>query len=523
MAHDGMIAVVDALFQPAALIDSKGRVQHANAAATARFGLQPALTCHEVLHRREARCAECPLDDVCATHAVQTCCFDRDGVRLGLRLAPLYDGLVLATLAEASPLAGLQDQLSRAGRLAGLGTLAAGVAHEFNNVLAAIQGRAEIIVRSASTAPPLVSECARAIVRHSRRGAEIIDQINSLAATRPVRPVAVRWEDVLEEVLTSLAPWLAEENITVARDYTARRAVSADVGQVHQLVLNVLQNARDAIRPQGQGTIRVGTRDLVDGVALDIADTGMGMDELTRHRLFEPFYSTKGLSERRADLGTGLGLGLGLAIVHGVVRAHDGRIEVASTPGRGTRLTVVFPATLEPVEFGRSAPVAVDAAPHTLRVTVVDDDPDVTETISLALATRGGTALQVNDGQRAVEACVEVEADVILIDRFLRPLDGLNVLREIRRRGVQTPAVLLSGRRADEDPELLRSLGVRRRLQKPVGLAELFAAIDEACAGAAGAEGPGGTTPAVSGAGGAAPAVSGAGGTDPARGGPGNG
>jgi hypothetical protein len=747
MPDDRTIRVVDALYQPALLLDAAGRVAHANAAAAARFGLQPDSTCHGALHGRDAPCLDCPMPAARERREPRTCFLDQNGVRLGVRLVALDDGLCLATLAEAVPIerlpgdsrdllqaildsasdvviacnrdhivefvnrafvertglpaaaligrnfrdvwrpfvglpweeleervlvrgevfrlhdveyqgiggntvwinltfsprrdaAGaivgsvttinylteqrrlavqlaeserryqalfesapvglsiigadrrirlanstathifghpqefvghlidefiapedrtrvlvdfgraiatgrphpegndftavgsdgerrqihvrlgevryqgercalvalvdvtevrrLQEQLSRAERLAGLGGLAAGVAHEFNNVLAAIQGRAEIITRNAGEAAPLVGDCARAIVRHSRRGADIIAQINSLVATRPVRPVALRWEDVLEDVLASLAPRLAEEKIAVERDYAARRAVSADAGQVHQLVLNLLQNARDAIRPQGAGTIRVGTRDLPDGVALDIADTGAGMDEVTRHRIFEPFFTTKGGADRRGDraTGPGLGLGLGLAIVHGVVRAHEGRIEISSTPGQGTRLTVVFPATLEPAEFGRSVPVALDAAPRTLRVTVVDDDSDVTEMIALALTTRGCKAFEINDGRRAVEGLVEIEADVILIDRLMPPVDGLDVLREIRRRGVQTPAVLLSGRRADEDPDVLRALGVRRRMEKPVGLVDLFTAIDDACgAPAPGGAGPGGAPP----------------------------
>jgi two-component system, cell cycle sensor histidine kinase and response regulator CckA len=401
----------------------------------------------------------------------------------------------LVAMVDVTELRRLQEQLSRAERLAGLGSLAAGVAHEFNNVLAAIQGRAEIIAQSARDAAPVVDDCARAIVRHSRRGAEIIAQINSLVGTRPVRPVAVRWEDVLEDVLASLAPRLAEDKITVARDYQATRPVSADAGQVHQLILNLLQNARDAIRPQGRGTIRVGTRDVSDGVALDITDSGVGMDEVTRHRLFEPFFTTKGSADRRAersaDLGLGLGLGLGLAIVYGVVRAHDGRIEVASTPGHGSRITVIFPASVAPADFGRSVPVRLAAAPRTLRVIVVDDDADVTEMISLALTTRGCKAIEINDGRRAVDGCVEIAADVIIIDRVMPPVDGLDVLREVRRRGVQTPALLLSGRRADEDPELLRELGVRRRLEKPIGLADLFAAVDEASGAADGVVGGG--------------------------------
>jgi two-component system cell cycle sensor histidine kinase/response regulator CckA len=377
----------------------------------------------------------------------------------------------------------LQEELDRTARLADLGILAAGVAHEFNNVLAAIQGRSEIIERCAGRDPGLVAECARALVRLSLRGAEIVEQIYSLAATRPLRPAAVRLEDLAEEALGALAPRLVDEQITVVRDYAARGAVWADSGQVQQLVLNLLQNARDAIRPLRQGTIRVLTRDLPDGVLLAIADSGIGMDEATRRRLFESFFTTKEDEARPGDLTAGLGLGLGLAIVQGVVRAHRGRIEVQSTPGQGTRIDVILPAaTGEPAPPRFASPPAGVARP--LRVVVIDDDHDVTEMIILALETRGCSGVAITDPRQAVAACAEAAADVILIDRVLPPLDGLDVLRELRRRGVTAPAVLLSGRRAEEDAALLEALGVRRRLTKPVRLVELFAAVDAAAGGA---------------------------------------
>jgi len=371
------------------------------------------------------------------------------------------------------------EQLLREEQLAALGSLAAAVAHEFNNVLAAVQGRAELIVHHADGSVPIIPDCARAIVRHCRRASRIVDQVHGVATMQAPKPTSLRWEDIAEDVLGSLAPRLAEENITVERDYKATAGVWADAGQIHQLVLNLLQNAREAIRPQGQGTIRVSTRDVDDAVAFDIEDTGTGMDEATKARIFEPFFSAKRSRSSPARQGS-LGLGLGLTIVHQVVRANNGRIEVASTPGKGTRFTIVLPRSVEPIDFGVSQPEHPLGPGRTLRVAVLDDDEDVTEMITLALATRGIRAFPLNEGHRAVERCLAVEADVLVIDRNLPPVDGLDILRELRRRGLQIPAILLSGRQSQEPAEELRLLGVVKQLTKPVGLSDLFVAIDAA-------------------------------------------
>jgi PAS domain S-box-containing protein len=371
----------------------------------------------------------------------------------------------------------LQEQLAQAEKLGSLGTLAAGVAHEFNNVLTAIQGRAEILLRQGPSS--LVSDCAHAIVRHSRRGADVIEQIASFAATRPVRPQPLRWEEVVDDVLQSLGAWLAEEHIQLERAYSATHGVLADPGQMQQVVLNLVQNARDALHPLGGGTIRLATRGGDGAVELEISDTGVGMDEAVRQRVFEPFFTTKTAGDRR-----GLATGLGLAIVYSIVRAHEGRIEVASAPGKGARFTISLPA-----HEGAAAQPGPDdrppasSGPRPLRVLVVDDDADVTEMIALALETEGCTVAAYNRPQEAVELGAAAHFDVLIVDLMMPLLDGLGVLRQLRARGCRTPALVLTGRRGAADPAELALLGVRRFLEKPVGLATLLMAVADAAAG----------------------------------------
>jgi CheY-like chemotaxis protein len=228
--------------------------------------------------------------------------------------------------------------------------------------------------------------------------------------------------------------------------------VDGDPAQLRQVVMNLITNAADAL-PEGGGEIVLRTgraapgQDGAERVLLEVADTGCGMDAETQARMFDPFFTTKFT-----------GRGLGMAAVLGIVRGHEGAIEIDSAPGRGTRITVLLPvasASREPVPAAAvplpappaaPAPATVEDAPPAT-VLVVDDDPAVCSVARRALARHGFRVLEARDGARALEVFRERQPEIsaVLLDLTMPEMGGDEVLRELRSLDPQVRVVLSSG------------------------------------------------------------------------------
>jgi signal transduction histidine kinase len=234
----------------------------------------------------------------------------------------------------------LEQTARRADKLAALGTLAAGVAHELNNPIGIISSRIEVMLMEAETQhlAPAPLEDLRVLQRHASRVARIARSLLSFARPGRGEQGPVDLNQVVEETLA-----LAERQITSA-GVTIRRGLApglppirGDAGTLQQVVLNLLKNAADAIA--GAGEIRIETRAVEHppgAVRLTVADTGAGIKPEEIPRIFDPFYTTKAR-----------GTGLGLSVSHGIVRDHGGTIDVQSQPGVGTTFVLTFPATIE--------------------------------------------------------------------------------------------------------------------------------------------------------------------------------
>lgn len=227
----------------------------------------------------------------------------------------------------------LEEQLRHADRLATIGTLAAGVAHELNEPLGGVLGLAQLAAK-ADGLPKSAAADLEKIVRAALHAREIVRKLMLFARQEPPRKTFVHLETVVREALELLAARCAQGGVVVERDFAAQLPdVVADEAQLRQVVVNLAVNAIQAM-PNG-GTLRVRAVAQKDLVALEIADDGAGMDEATRRRIFTPFFTTKDVGE---------GTGLGLAVVHGIVTSHGGTIEVESAPGRGSCFRVLLPS-----------------------------------------------------------------------------------------------------------------------------------------------------------------------------------
>lgn len=237
-----------------------------------------------------------------------------------------------------------EEALVRSERLAAVGRLASGIAHEFNNILAIVRIEAELL-----SLDPAIEERAEArdrlatIREQTQRGSRVAAGIMCLARPTPPKLERERVLDLVRRVLEVQRTPLASENIEVKLTVSETLEVRADAGRIQQVLLNLVLNARDAMRVQGRGVLSIGARrdERTDEIHLRIADTGSGMSSEVRARLFTPFFTTKGA---HGDESSPRGNGLGLAVSYTILQDHGGRIDVESEPGKGAAFTLVFPA-----------------------------------------------------------------------------------------------------------------------------------------------------------------------------------
>jgi len=239
----------------------------------------------------------------------------------------------------------LEEQFHRAQKLESVGVLAAGVAHDLNNLLNIIQGYASVIGPDAPREE--IEESKDSITETTKRGAALVKQLLTLARKTEIKKESVDINTLIER-LSSLIKETFPKNIEMKLYLSPiLPAILADANQINQVLLNLCVNARDAMAGGGKVLLKTS---IVDGeelevnsglhaeeyVSIEITDTRTGMDEHIRSKIFEPFFTTKGI---------GKGTGLGLAVVYGIVKSHNGFVEVTSQPTRGTTFRLYFPTT----------------------------------------------------------------------------------------------------------------------------------------------------------------------------------
>ncbi|MCC7490799.1 MAG: response regulator [Fimbriimonadaceae bacterium] len=361
-----------------------------------------------------------------------------------------------AELAEANEkLAGANRELRETQqrniqqeRLRALGTMASGVAHDFNNALTPILGASELLLlqpgalRDADRVRrnlTMIAACAQDAAAVVARLREFYRHRDPSELTEPVDLAKV-----LEESLAVARPRWKDQAQAAGWTIAARLECSelppfyGQAPALREALVNLVVNAADAIqqRPSEDrtGLIVLSASQDGDDFLLTVRDDGVGMSEETRLHCFEPFYSTKG--ER--------GTGLGLAMVYGIVQRHAGSIEVTSLPGRGTCFELRLPAT-QPVAPPIEGPVASTNIPAPRRILVIDDEPWVREVIVEYLELDGHLVEAATNGREGLEAFQAGAHDVVITDRAMPVLNGDQVAATIKSLAPQTPVVLLTG------------------------------------------------------------------------------
>ena len=373
----------------------------------------------------------------------------------------------------------LETQLIQAQKLESLGTLASGIAHDFNNILGIILGHASLVERIRSS-PEQLAKSVEAISTAAQRGASLVKQMLTFAR---------KTESVLEpiELNTLVKGFVSMLRETFPKTIELRKAlfaglppVVADSTQLHQVLLNLCVNARDAM-PRG-GTLTL-TTELFSAeavnrrfpavtpqeyIALGVTDTGIGMDERTRERIFEPFFTTK---------GPGQGTGLGLAVVHGIVASHGGFIDVKSAPGKGTTFCVYLPVARKTVTDFQSAPAPTAETPGgSETILIVEDEQQLRELLKMLLSSKGYNIIVAEDGEEAVRLYRRHQQEIALVmsDMGLPKLAGDEVFRQIRRIDPKAKVMLASGFVEPSAKSELLKAGVRDFVQKPYAASDLL-------------------------------------------------
>jgi two-component system cell cycle sensor histidine kinase/response regulator CckA len=348
----------------------------------------------------------------------------------------------------------LEEQLRQSQKMEAVGQLAGGVAHDFNNLLTIVRGNLDLLrddVTLSGDAHELLDEVGRA----AARAADLTRQLLAFGRKQTLRVSVFD----LGETLTGIEPMLRRvigANITLSADRDASATpVRADRGQLDQVVMNLVLNARDAM-PAG-GAIRLTTRlvrvseartvalgDVMPAGAyaeLAVADTGSGIASDDLSRIFEPFYTTKPV---------GQGTGLGLAMVHGIVRQSHGFIDVESARGIGTTMRLLFPVAVEGAvaKAAVQPPAAAPApAPGSQTILVAEDETAVRRLIKTLLRREGYTILEAANGREALEIIGSHPGPIHLVvsDVMMPELTGTALSRELRKERPELPVLLISG------------------------------------------------------------------------------
>ena len=343
----------------------------------------------------------------------------------------------IGTCTDITDLKRNQEESLARQKLESLGVLAGGVAHDFNNLLGSIVANSELVLSELPERSPAV-EGVESIKTVAGRAAEIVRQMMSYAGQEDTVFEPVDLSGLLHEMLEFLKVSISKRatlNINLPQELLAVRANPA---QLRQVILNLITNASEGLG-EHEGVIsitaalvRSGPSDsapnpLGDYVRLEVSDTGCGMTEEVQSKIFDPFFTTKFP-----------GRGLGLAAVKGIVRSHDGAINVVSAPGQGSRFEILLPCSDEPAKEGRDKPgfsVAGEVVSFSGAVLIVEDEHTLRTAVSKMLRRKGFTVFEAVDGEAGASLFRDktAEIDVVLLDLTLPGLSGGEVLSELRR------------------------------------------------------------------------------------------
>lgn len=409
--------------------------------------------------------------------------------RLESYAVPFYDErnkkyAMLSITRDVTERRKLEEQLSQAAKMEAIGTLTGGIAHDFNNILTVIMGYGEILETEMEPSSPLRKYVAN-ILGASKKGAALIDSLLAFSRKQVVHSRAVTVADILRSA-EQLLPRLLGDNIELKTGPADEGlTVLADPNHIERVLMNLASNAKDAM-PDG-GLLAITTRrvELDDdfiksrgygkagGYALiTVADTGKGMDEETKERLFEPFFTTK---------EPGKGTGLGLSTVYGIIRQHNGYLNVYSEPGKGSTFNIYLPIAENKTGIEKTMPPPASPAWGTETVLLAEDDDTVRELNRSLLEKYGYKVIEAVDGNDALEKFMANKDTIqlLLLDLMMPGKNGKEAYDEIKKIRADIKVIFASGYPREILSDGMKLQENMEMVSKPVLPAELVQKVRE--------------------------------------------
>ncbi len=374
----------------------------------------------------------------------------------------------------------LEEQVRQSQKLQSIGSLAAGISHDFSNVLAAVNGYSELLMNSLGPEESDRRHMVEGILAAGGRGRNLVRRISTFLQHREAARTDVKLDDQVEEITTMLRDTFPSGIVIETEFEGDLPALRGDPLQLQQVVLNLCVNARDAMLPSGTVVVRVrraASHEMLAGestehLCLEISDTGQGIPEEIQSTLFDPFVTTK--HEVR-------GTGLGLWVVEGIVRAHRGWIDLKTLKGRGTTFFIYFPVAKaeETPEPKKTSPAPERDSPKTLLV--VEDGRGGEGFVSRCLRQHGYEVAAANGEEEAFSL---YQSDTrrygtVIVDFDLKELDGSTFLERHKALAPDTPVLVVAGSRDERQEEELLRHGAADIVGKPYGAMELLKAVQE--------------------------------------------
>jgi len=376
----------------------------------------------------------------------------------------------------------LEAQLRQSQKMEAVGQLAGGIAHDFNNILAVVLAETEYVKEELAADSPLQAQLDE-VTAAAERAAALTHQLLAFSRRQILKPRVLALNVVVSDLDRMLRRVIGEDISLEMKLNPALGAVMADPGQVEQVIMNLVVNARDALLGHGSITVHTDNLDALHDdperpidlppgsyVTLTVSDSGCGMDKETLGRIFEPFFTTKEV---------GRGTGLGLSTVLGIVQQSGGVIHVESRPGEGSRFRIFLPRVDQRAASASNRVAKTDHLRGVEQVLLVEDDPHVRRAATRALERRGYRVVQAENGEEALERFGErkTEIDLVVTDLVMPGIDGVAVASRLRQQHGPIRILYMSGY---TEHAVLRDGALAARaqfLQKPFSANELAVAV----------------------------------------------